>query len=198
MCAYGRIGGSPKKEGLLNMELGFGAFLYRVTACHVVSYFVVGMLAYKLLDYPALFQTPVLSQFMRPLSSKWYAVGLTFQVIRGLVLAAALYPFRPLFLETPGGLWALFGLLVGLSVLSTSGPSPSSIEGVLYTRLTWRQHLWGLPEVVLQNLAFCWLLVTWIRRPGEAWTIVMSALLVIVLLASLGSLFRSRPDAFKD
>jgi hypothetical protein len=180
------------------MELGFGDFLYKVTACHLVSYSVVGMLAYKVMDYPRLFQTAVLSQLMRPVNSKWIALGPVFQLTRGPVLAAALYPFRRVFLETPGGLWALFGLLVGLSVLSTSGPSPGSLEGVFYTQLTWRQHLWGLPEVVLQNLAFCWLLVTWVRRPSETWTAVMSTLLAALVVASVAGALRTRPDTFKD
>ena len=48
----------------------FPRFLGRVTACHVVTYFVAGLLAFTLLDYQALFESAGFSCLMRPVSSK--------------------------------------------------------------------------------------------------------------------------------
>ena len=175
----------------------FGTFLYRVTACHVVTYFLIGILAYAFLDYRGLFQSEALSQYMRPIDSPVVAAGPAPQVVRGLILSLALWAFRQVFLDSPGGRWKLFGLLIGLSVLSTSGPSPSSFEGVLYTRLSWQQHLRGFPELLLQNLAFVWILAAWCNRPRRAVSITMGVLFALAILMSLAGFFFPRPEAFR-
>ena len=46
-------------------NVGFWRFLYRVTTCQLVTYFVAGMFAYVLLDYRTLFQSGHLAVFMR-------------------------------------------------------------------------------------------------------------------------------------
>jgi len=114
----------------MNTELRSRAFAFRATACHMASYWILGMLAYSLLDYKARFESSVYAQFMRPLDSPWYAAGPALQIFRGVLLAAALYPFRRVLLDEPRGWLKLFGLLVALCVLSTSGAAPGSLEGV--------------------------------------------------------------------
>jgi hypothetical protein len=71
-------------------DVSFGRFLARVTACHLVTYFAAGVLAFTLLDYPTLFQSEPLSSLMRPTSSKWVAAGPSLQLVRGLIFALAL------------------------------------------------------------------------------------------------------------
>ncbi len=51
-------------------ESGFGRFFLRVTACHMVTYFVAGILAFTLLDYATAFQSPYLACWMRPTTSR--------------------------------------------------------------------------------------------------------------------------------
>ena len=75
-------------------DVTFGRFTVRVTCCHVVTYFVAGVLALTLLDYKTLFQSEGFSSLMLPTSSKWVAAGPALQVVRGVVFALALYPFR--------------------------------------------------------------------------------------------------------
>ncbi len=181
----------------VDRESGFRRFWFRVTACHLVTYFIAGMAAYTLFDYPGLFQSESLACFMRPVSSPWIAAGPALQVIRGLILAAALYPFRHVLLGKPKGWLKLSGLLVGLSVLSTAGPSPGSVEGFLYTQVPWPAQLRGLPEVILQNLGLAALLVAWYHRSQKAWTVVMSTLTALGILMSLAGVFAARPDAFR-
>ena len=178
-------------------EPGFGQFWFRATTCHMVSYFVAGVLAYTLMDYKGLFQTAGLSQLMRPMDSPWIAAGPALQVFRGLVLAAVLYPFRRVLLDEPKGWLKLFALVVGLSVLSPSGPAPGSLEGLLYTKLTLMQHLRGLPEVLLQNLMFAWALVAWSRRPRRAWNMGMSVMTALVIGMSVLGALAPRPENFR-
>ena len=163
----------------------FGRFFLRVTACHMVTYFVAGLLAYTLLDYATAFQSEHMACWMRPTTSKWVALGPGLQWIRGFIFALVLYPFRHVFLEGGRGWLKLWGLLLGLGILSTYGPAPGSVEGLLYTTIPPLQQVKGLSEVVGQSLAFSILLVAWYRRPHRAWGIVLYTLAVLVVLMSI-------------
>jgi hypothetical protein len=176
----------------LDPNAGFGRFWFRVTACHLVTYFIAGLIAYSLFDYKGLFQAETLSCYMRPISSKWVAAGPSLQVIRGLIIALALYPFRQIVLETAHGWLKLAGVLVGLSVLSPAGATPGSVEGFIYTQVTWVQHLQGLPEVILQNVAFAWLLTAWYRSPRRSWTVVLGILTLLAIAMSLAGALLNR------
>jgi hypothetical protein len=174
----------------------FLTFLARVTACHLATYFVAGVLAYTLLDYRGLFASEALACYMRPVDSPWIAAGPALQVVRGLIFALALYPFRRVFLDAPRGWLPLWGLLVGLAVLSTAGPCPGSVEGMIYTRVPPLAQLRGLPEIVGQTLAFSMLLVGWYRHPHRAWGLVLGTLAVLVVLMSLAGVLLPRPETF--
>jgi len=173
----------------------FGGFAGRVTSCHLVTYFIAGALAYTLLDYGALFQTSGFSCLMRPVTSRWVAAGPALQVIRGLIFAVVLYPFRSVFLSGGRGWLRLWGLLVGLAIFSTAGAAPGSVEGMIYTKIPLGSQLIGLPEVLLQTLAFSLLLTVWSRHPHRAWTIVMGSLTALGILLSLAGAFLPRPPA---
>jgi hypothetical protein len=176
---------------------GLGHFWWLTTVCHVVTYFAMGILAYTVFDYRGLFESEGLSSFMKPVSSKWVAAGPALQVIRAVIIAAALYPFREVFLAASNGWLKLAGLLIGLTVLSTAGPSPGSFEGFLYTRLSPVQHLRGLPEVIVQNAAFAYLLCSWHRSRSKAWGYVLGGVAVLAILMSIAGVFAPRPEAFK-
>lgn len=171
----------------------FPRFFVRVTSSHLVTYMVAGLLAYSVLDYATFFQTDVLACLMRPVSSRWVAAGPALQVVRGLIFAVALYPFRHVFLAERRGWLMLWGLLLGLAVFSTAGPAPGSVEGMIYTKIRLGSHLHGLPETVLQTLAFSVLLTAWHRRPHRAWDVVMGTLTVLVILMSAAGVFLPRP-----
>ena len=173
---------------------GFGRFLVRTTACHVVTYFIFGVIAYTAFDYTAVFASEYLSCYMRPTTSKWIALGPAFQLIRGLVFAAALYPFRRVFLEGRHAWLRLWGLLLGLSILSTAAAAQGSIEGLIYTRVPWLDQLKGLREVVAQTCAFSYLLVAWYHHPRRAWGIVMGVGVALILFMSIAGALAPRPS----
>jgi hypothetical protein len=101
----------------------------------MVTYFAAGLLAFTLLDYKTAFQSEHFACWMRPTTSKWVALGPGLQWIRGLIFALVLYPFRREFLSGDHGWLKLWALLLGLGVLSTYGPAPGSVEGLLYTTI---------------------------------------------------------------
>lgn len=59
------------------------AFLLRVTAAHIVTYFAVGLLAATVLDYESLFEEPTVRDFMRPFGSVAVIAGPVLQIARG-------------------------------------------------------------------------------------------------------------------
>lgn len=163
----------------------FPTFALRVTACHVVTYFIAGVFAVFVLDYKGVFATEALACFMRPVSDPVVALGPSFQIIRGLILAAALYPFRQMFLSRPRGWLLLWGLFLGLAILSPVGPTPGSVEGFIYTKVPVWSQMVGWLEGIPQTLAFSMLVYAWHTRPHRAWTWSMVSLSAIVVLLSV-------------
>ncbi len=167
----------------------FGPFALRVTTSHMVSYFLAGLGAVLFLDYRSQFVSEALSCYMRPVDAPIVALVPIFQVVRGLIFAAALYPFRHVFLEAPRGWLLLWGLMLGLAVLSPTGPAPGSVEGFIYTKVPIGQQIRGYFEVLPQTFLFSFLVVAWSRRPSRAWAVVMVAMtLIIALLSVMGYL----------
>jgi len=163
----------------------FRAFAWRVICMHVVTYFLLGMVAYLVLDYRQAFENTELRYLMRPTTSAWVAAGPSLQPIRGLLFALVLYPFAFLFIRRKDGMLRLWSLFLGLAILGTAGPSPGSFEGMLFTRLPLRLHLFGLPEVVLQTLLFSFGLVSWCRKPARWKNVAGGIGVALVLLMSV-------------
>jgi hypothetical protein len=173
-------------------KMTFGTFFWRVTSSHMISYFIMGIVASILLDYQHTFETPPLSYFMRPTDSPWIAAGPILQVVRGFIFAVVLWIFKDGFLYKRNGWLKLWGLIVGLSVLSTTGPAPGSIEGMIYTKIPLIDQLKGYLEVVPQTLLFSVFLFYWYRKPNKIWNIISITLIIIlVFFCTLGFLAAS-------
>lgn len=158
--------------------------IIRTAVVHTVTYFVAGVLAFTLGDYEKTFAEPPLSYFMRPTSDPWIMAGPLFQPVRGLVFALAFYPLRDVLFDRPRGWLVLWWLLVALGVLSTFGPAPGSIEGLIYTIVPPVAQVLGLWEVLLQSLMFSFVLVYWVNHPSARWlkwTLGVAFLLVMTL-----------------
>lgn len=138
--------------------------MVRVTLLHVVTYLVVGIMASIAFDYAALFERPVIRDYMREFGSVSLFVGPVVQVVRGVIIAAVLLPFRQVLAGRLGWLW-LWLLLVGIGIISTSAAAPSSVEGLVYTRVPLWYHAIGLPEMLLQTLVFSVLASMYARFP---------------------------------
>lgn len=163
-------------------NLKFGTFFWRVTASHMITYFIMGLIAISFLDYENAFQNPPLSYLMKPVDSPSVALGPALQVFRGLVFSIAIWFFKDSFLFKEYGWLKLWGLLVGLSILSTVGASPGSIEGFIYTTIPFQTQLKGYLEVLPQTLLFSLLVYFWYDRPGR-WLNIVSAILVIIIIS---------------
>jgi hypothetical protein len=173
----------------------FRTFFWRITSAHVVTYFLAGLMAFYLLNYGDMFEKAPYSYFMKPANSPAVAAGPALQVIRGLIFSLALWPFRNTFLNTKYGWIKLWGLLIGLSVLSTTAAGPGSVEGFIYTTIPVKQQIAGYLEVVPQTLLFSILVYYWYKKPTEAWQIISIILVAIVMLLSILGVIMANPKS---
>lgn len=169
-------------------DVSLRTFTWRATACHVVTYTIAGLIASTLFDYASWWETEPMAN-MRPLDSPMVALGPSLQVFRGVLMGLVLYPFRQVLLDEGRGWLKLWLLLAVLGILSTYGPAPGSIEGMIYTDLPLPFHVFGVPEVYGQSLAFAACFVGWHRRPHKAWGLVMGVLMVLTVLVSAAGVF---------
>ena len=171
----------------MKTDSGFGVFFWRISSSHMITYFLMGIVAVTLLDYKESFETPPLSYFMRPVSSPWVAAGPILQIFRGLILSLALWFFKDIFLFKPYGWLKLWGLIVGLSILSTAGPAPASVDGFIYTKIPAFNQLKGYIEVLPQTLLFSVFVCSWYENPKKRWDVLaIVSIIIIVALCSLG------------
>jgi hypothetical protein len=164
----------------------FGTFLWRVTSLHMITYFLFGILAFSIFSYDKLYTSGILQNIMKPTDSSWVAAGPALQLIRGILFAIILWPFKEIILFAKYGWLKLWLLFVGLSILGTAGPSPGSFEGVIYTKLSYHEHIIGLPEILLQTLLLSWLLFLWYKKPSRLFNIISIILVILILLMSIG------------
>lgn len=112
-------------------------------------------------NYFAYFEQDVLlRQIMRPSSSVIVRMAVIIQLIRGLIIAAAVYPFRSIIIESKRGWLKLFWLMLVLTSIGAVITGPGSIEGFIYTKFSYNPLI-GMPEVTLQLLSFTWLFYRW-------------------------------------
>lgn len=157
---------------------------------HTVTYFLVGLLAFTFFDYAGKYAEPAIANLMRQTDDPLVAAGPLFQVLRGALFGLAFYPLREVVFARKNGWLVMWLVLVVVGILSPFGPSPSSIEGMIYTVLPMWFHLVGYPEVLIQSLLLAFLSSYWIKHPEQKWLtwVFGAAFAVVLLLATMGVL----------
>jgi hypothetical protein len=142
----------------------FLTFAFRVIIVHTLTYFIFGIIMSNVFNYGEIFKLPVIRDYMLPMDEHNIVLGPFLQPIRGLLFAIGLWPIRNLLIEKKRGWLILWGLIVTLGILSTPAAAPSSLEGIVYSKIPMWYHLMGLPEIILQTLLFSVWLVWWERQ----------------------------------
>ncbi len=164
-------------------QLTFWGITLRTIVVHTVTYFVVGILAFTIFDYRALFAVPGLSSFMRPIDDPLVTAGVLFQPIRGVLFGVVFYLLRDVFFGKKNGWLILWAVLVVVGIFATFGPSPGSVEGLIYTTVPVSRQLLGLIEVLVQSLLLSFVLFYWVNHPEKRWlTRALGVVFVIVLV----------------
>jgi hypothetical protein len=103
---------------------------------------------------------------MKPLS-EFTAWAIPSQILRGFILAVALYPFLGRILEMKRWGWlSVSSLYLLIGKIAGSG---GTIEEIVYTTTPIFFALATLPEITAQGLMFGYLLVLWERRSHHWW-----------------------------
>jgi hypothetical protein len=168
-----------------NHSYKFGTFLWRITASHMVTYMIMGIIASSAMNYRDVFDNSALSCLYRPYDSPWIAAGPGLQLIRGLIFALALWYFKDNFLFQKYGWLRLWGLVIGLSILSTAGAPAGSIEGFIYTKIPIADQVKGYFEVVPQTGMFAFLVCQWYVHPRKLWQVLSIIFVSLIILMSL-------------
>jgi len=143
----------------------FYPFVLRFIAVHVVTYVACGIIFMLTSDYFGYFTVdPLMSVIMRPADDLMVALAIPGQIIRGFILAFAIYPFRSIILEKPLGWIKLFSLMFILTSIGSVVPGPGTIEGFFYTYFDFSNPLFGIPEIIIQMLGFSWFFCYWQRK----------------------------------
>ena len=120
----------------------------------MITYVITGMVFSTLFNYPELYKTGNLATFMKDFSSPWIPAGPALQLLRGLLFSFVLWPFYDFIFKKENGWAVLWLLLFGIGIIGTSGPAPGSIEGIIFTKLTFSEHLIGLTRSNAADIAF--------------------------------------------
>jgi hypothetical protein len=161
----------------------FAPLALKTIAVHTITYFIVGAVAAALLNYEARFAEPILRAYMRQFDSPWLLFGPLLQPIRGVLFAVVFFLLREAFFGKKNGWLLMWAMLAILGIFTTFGPTPGSVEGVLYTQLPLATHLWGLPEVLLQSLLFALILTYWVNHPEKRWLSWLLWILFFICIA---------------
>ena len=174
-------------------EFRFPPLLLKTIVVHTVTYSLMGIIAMNALNYAEAFAAPAMASFMRQTTDPIVIAGPLFQPIRGLVFALVFYPLREVFFNKKYGWLLMWWTLVGLGILSTFGPAPGSLEGMVFTTVPITNQLTGWIEIVPQAFLLSSILWYWVRNPKKRWIswILWSIFVLFLLLLVLGLLVGS-------
>jgi hypothetical protein len=182
---------SQKIERLMNKSPTLSSLLVRTIVVHTITYFTMGVIASRFLNYAEIFARPEMVSWMRQFNDPILRAGPLLQPIRGVVFALAFYPLRECLFVKKQGWLIMWWTLVALGILSTFGPAWGSIEGMIYTVIPIKRQMIGWLEVIPQALLLSVILHYWITHPEKWWlNWLLGSLFLLVLLPSmLGVLF---------
>ena len=163
------------------------SFVLYVTFAHVITYFICGIIFSQLMGYSEWWQQPVVCDYFRTFDGAASAAGPFVQIIRGLLFGFVLLLLRD-FIKAKYGWLKLWLLFLGIGIIGAPAAAPSSIEGVIYSKLPFAFHFVGLPEICSQTLLFSILVyrhLNPVEKKSEKSQFIIQALLgaVIVFMA---------------
>lgn len=175
---------------LTQSRLSLWQVVFKTAVTHTVTYFIVGALAYTFFDYKALYANTSLNLLMRKTTEPLVMAGPLFQPIRGTLFGFIFFLLREIIFQKKNGWLVLWTILFVIGIAGTFGPSPGSLEGMIYTNLPISIQLKGLPEAILQSLILSVVLFYWVNHPEKRWVgwIMGSAFIIVLVLPILGLL----------
>ncbi len=166
-------------------------FIFRITVAHTVAYFFAGIFAVVFMNYKEHYASDSLGLLMLPVNSPLVALGPGLNVLRGIILGIILLSVRTIILGEKGFL-KLAILTIGLSFISTIGPTPGSFEGYIYTKLPLQYHLLGIPETLVYVALFAGIPYVWYKAEKKYFNIIAIVLVLLILLMSFAGYMQAK------
>ena len=143
--------------------VAFLGFAWRTTLLHLATYLVVGSISYFLVAQPYWTGPEALPGLRDPMSDHVQQWMWPAQILRAILHAAVLYPLLGALFAL--GRWGGAMISALLLVLGSIAGINGLIEGLVFTTtVDLRLFFAHLPEVVLQTLAFGYLLLWWEKK----------------------------------
>lgn len=135
------------------------SFLGKFTLLHLITYIIIGY--FFLIFQDSLPESKRIAlDFYEPFRSPDF-MSIIGQILRGLAFALIFYPFYNTLFKNPRGRLTLFGAMWGVALFGSVEPQPGSIEGIIYTTISFAEHMYILIAVAAQMLLFVWLFFKW-------------------------------------
>ncbi|MDR2910825.1 MAG: hypothetical protein LBV47_05625, partial [Bacteroidales bacterium] len=150
-----------------------------------IAYFVAGLFAVVVVNYRELYTTEIMSLFMHSVDTPIVALGPSLQILRGIIIALVLLPLRKVFFEEKYGLIKLGLIIIGLSLLSTIGPTMGSFDGYIYTKIPYMYQILGYPEAIIYVLLFIGIIKITIKYKHKK-TITIIPIIIMLLILLMG------------
>jgi hypothetical protein len=172
----------------MSMEKKFNwvKYFWQIIYGHTIAYFIAGLFGLYVMNYKELFGREILSLLMRPVDEPIVALGPLLQIIRGIIIAITLLPVRKVIFEEKKGLIKLGIIITGFSLLSTIGPTMGSVDGYIYTKVSYKYQLLGYPEAILYVLLFIG--IEYISNKYRDKKVVTILSIIVMILISLMSI----------
>lgn len=129
------------------------SFIFKVTAIHVLTYIICGMIFCVLFNYKELMALDNAVYFFKQ-DVQSISIGPVIQIIRGFLFGLVLLLFRDSYENKKYGWLRLWLIMVVIGIINTPSTSPGSIEGLIYTQLPLELVIKGMPEILIQTLLF--------------------------------------------
>lgn len=171
-------------------QISFTSITLKTAAVHLVTYFMIGILSFMVLDYSARYADPVVANFLRQTDHPLVTAGPFFQILRGLLFGVAFYALCQSVFPHRHGWLTLWLALIIIGIFSPFSAAPSSIEGMIYTVLPTWFHILNFPEIFIQSGLLAFLSHYWITHPEKRWLnwSLGSLTTLVGLLSLLGAL----------
>ena len=168
----------------------FSSIAWKSMLVHTVTYFIVGLLSFLLLDYSSNYADPIVSASLRQTDHPMVTAGPLFQVLRGFLFGIVFYALRDSFFSQPRGWTTIWLVLICVGILSPFSAAPGSIEGFVYSTLPVWFHIMSLPELFIQSFMLAFLTHYWVNHPEKKWLSLSFGIVfaIVTLLAFLGIL----------
>jgi len=170
-----------KQEEKLEKKSDVVKYFWQIIYAHTIAYFVAGIFAVLVMNYRELYATEIISSFMHPVDTPIVALGPLLQIFRGIIIALILLPLRKTFFEEKNGLLKLGLITIGLSFLSTIGPTIGSFEGYIYTKIPYMYQILGYPEAIIYVSLFLGILAVSIKYAHKKIITILSIIIMILI-----------------